>query len=87
MRPREAICGAVKDGSPLVVGTHALFQESVEFHDLALAVIDEQHRFGVDQRLALGAARAERTDVLVMTATPIPRTLLLTQWARWMSAA
>ena len=64
---------------PLVVGTHALFQESVEFRDLALAVIDEQHRFGVDQRLLLGG-KGELTDVLVMTATPIPRTLLLTQW-------
>ena len=64
---------------PLVVGTHALFQDSVEYHDLALAVIDEQHRFGVDQRLLLGG-KGELTDVLVMTATPIPRTLLLTQW-------
>ena len=63
----------------MVVGTHALFQESVEYHDLALAVIDEQHRFGVDQRLLLGG-KGELTDVLVMTATPIPRTLLLTQW-------
>ena len=63
----------------MVVGTHALFQETVEYHDLALAVIDEQHRFGVDQRLLLGG-KGELTDVLVMTATPIPRTLLLTQW-------
>jgi len=68
------------DGSiPLVVGTHALFQEAVAYHDLALAVIDEQHRFGVDQRVSMGG-KGERTDVLVMTATPIPRTLLLTQW-------
>ncbi len=68
------------DGSiPLVVGTHALFQEAVAYHDLALAVIDEQHRFGVDQRVQLGD-KGERTDVLVMTATPIPRTMLLTQW-------
>ncbi len=68
------------DGSiPLVVGTHALFQEAVSYHDLALAVIDEQHRFGVHQRVMLGD-KGERTDVLVMTATPIPRTLLLTQW-------
>jgi ATP-dependent DNA helicase RecG len=75
----QLLCG-LKDGSvPLVVGTHALFQESVEYHDLALAVIDEQHRFGVDQRLLLGG-KGELTDVLVMTATPIPRTLLLTQW-------
>ena len=64
---------------PLVVGTHALFQEGVEFRDLGLAVIDEQHRFGVEQRLLLGGKGA-RTDLLVMTATPIPRTLLLTQW-------
>ncbi len=63
----------------LVVGTHALFQEHVVYRDLALAVIDEQHRFGVTQRLMLGEKGA-RTDLLVMTATPIPRTLLLTQW-------
>ncbi len=63
----------------IVVGTHALFQKHVEYHDLALAVIDEQHRFGVDQRLLLGS-KGDATDVLVMTATPIPRTLLLTQW-------
>ncbi|MBN9560054.1 MAG: ATP-dependent DNA helicase RecG [Alphaproteobacteria bacterium] len=68
------------DGSiPLVVGTHALFQEAVAYHDLALAVIDEQHRFGVHQRVMLGD-KGERTDVLVMTATPIPRTILLTEW-------
>jgi ATP-dependent DNA helicase RecG len=64
---------------PIVVGTHALFQDSVSYRDLALAVIDEQHRFGVDQRLLMGAKGAT-TDVLVMTATPIPRTLLLTEW-------
>jgi len=63
----------------LAVGTHALFQSHVAFRDLALAVIDEQHRFGVEQRLMLGD-KGERTDILVMTATPIPRTLLLTQW-------
>ncbi len=63
----------------LIVGTHALFQEAVAYRDLGLAVIDEQHRFGVEQRLMMGAKGA-RTDVLVMTATPIPRTLLVTQW-------
>jgi ATP-dependent DNA helicase RecG len=79
-RARAQLLRELKDGSvPLVVGTHALFQESVDYHDLALAVIDEQHRFGVDQRLLLGD-KGELTDVLVMTATPIPRTLLLTQW-------
>jgi ATP-dependent DNA helicase RecG len=61
----------------LLVGTHALFQEEVGFRDLALAVVDEQHRFGVHQRLAL-ARKGEAVDVLVMTATPIPRTLVLT---------
>jgi ATP-dependent DNA helicase RecG len=79
-RARAQLLRGLKDGSvPLVVGTHALFQESVDYHDLALAVIDEQHRFGVDQRLLLGG-KGEQTDVLVMTATPIPRTLLVTQW-------
>ena len=68
----------------VVVGTHALFQDAVHYKDLGLAIIDEQHRFGVEQRMMLGAKGAkgggERTDILVMTATPIPRTLLLTQW-------
>ena len=61
----------------IVIGTHALFQESVAFADLGLAVVDEQHRFGVHQRLALGEKGAA-VDILVMTATPIPRTLVLT---------
>lgn len=61
----------------LLIGTHALFQDDVAFHDLALAVVDEQHRFGVHQRLAL-TLKGEAVDVLVLTATPIPRTLVLT---------
>ncbi len=61
----------------ILVGTHAVFQDEVTFRDLALAVVDEQHRFGVHQRLAL-AKKGEAVDVLVMTATPIPRTLVLT---------
>ncbi|MDE2005909.1 MAG: ATP-dependent DNA helicase RecG [Rhodospirillales bacterium] len=77
---RKRVLQGLADGSvPIVVGTHALFQRAVAFHDLGLAVIDEQHRFGVAQRLLLGEKGPE-TDVLVMTATPIPRTLLLTQW-------
>ena len=60
----------------LLVGTHALFQGPVEFADLTLAVIDEQHRFGVHQRLAL-TSKGRATDLLVMTATPIPRTLMM----------
>ncbi|TQF81477.1 ATP-dependent DNA helicase RecG [Elioraea sp. Yellowstone] len=79
-RAREAALAALADGSAAIaIGTHALFQEAVAFRDLALAVIDEQHRFGVHQRLLLGAKGGE-VDVLVMTATPIPRTLLLTAW-------
>jgi ATP-dependent DNA helicase RecG len=61
----------------ILVGTHALFQEAVVFRDLALAIVDEQHRFGVHQRLAL-AQKGMAVDVLVLTATPIPRTLVLT---------
>ncbi|NND49247.1 MAG: ATP-dependent DNA helicase RecG [Rhizobiales bacterium] len=64
-----------------LIGTHALFQDDVVFHDLALAVIDEQQRFGVHQRLALQAkSGANAADLLVMTATPIPRTLVLTHY-------
>jgi ATP-dependent DNA helicase RecG len=79
-KAREAaLAGLASGATKLAVGTHALFQEGVEFADLALAVIDEQHRFGVHQRLML-AAKGRAVDVLVMTATPIPRTLLLTAW-------
>ena len=60
----------------IAVGTHALFQQDVAFHDLRLAVVDEQHRFGVRQRMELGA-KGQAADLLVMTATPIPRTLAL----------
>lgn len=76
-KARQAILDALADGEiDIVVGTHALFQADIAFADLALAVIDEQHRFGVHQRMLLtGKGRA--VDVLVMTATPIPRTLML----------
>lgn len=63
----------------LVVGTHALFQESVAFHRLGLVVIDEQHRFGVEQRAAL-IGKGDAADVLLLSATPIPRTLALTRY-------
>jgi ATP-dependent DNA helicase RecG len=77
-REREARRAAVAAGrTPCVVGTHALVQEGVEFRRLGLAVIDEQHRFGVEQRARL-RAKGEHPDLLVMTATPIPRTLALT---------
>jgi ATP-dependent DNA helicase RecG len=79
-REREAVLAGLADGSvDLLIGTHALFQAGVDFRDLALVVVDEQHRFGVHQRLAL-AAKGGATDVLVMTATPIPRTLVLTYY-------
>ncbi len=75
---RKAVLEGLADGSiAIAVGTHALFQKDVAFKDLMLAVIDEQHRFGVHQRLNL-AAKGRGVDTLVMTATPIPRTLLLT---------
>jgi ATP-dependent DNA helicase RecG len=79
-KARAAILAEIEAGAaPIVVGTHALFQEDVAFRDLALAVIDEQHRFGVEQRMALGA-KGKGVDILVMTATPIPRTLMLTAY-------
>jgi len=79
-KARQAILQRIADGTAgIVVGTHALFQEDVVFKDLALAVIDEQHRFGVHQRLTLSGKGAS-VDVLVMTATPIPRTLMLTAY-------
>ena len=79
---RKEILAALAEGRiDILIGTHALFQEPVEFRDLALVVIDEQHRFGVHQRLALQAKGAGRgAELLVMTATPIPRTLLLTSY-------
>ncbi len=76
---KRVLAGLADGGAKLVVGTHALFQTAVSFRDLGLAVIDEQHRFGVAQRLLLGG-KGVATDVLVMTATPIPRSLLLTRW-------
>ncbi len=81
---RRAALGSIADGSArLIVGTHALIQDAVRFHRLGLAVIDEQHRFGVRQRLALSelpvdGSDAEAPDTLVMSATPIPRSLALT---------
>jgi ATP-dependent DNA helicase RecG len=74
---KEALARLANGDIDLLVGTHALFQEDVMFRDLALAIVDEQHRFGVHQRLAL-ARKGEAVDLLVLTATPIPRTLVLT---------
>ena len=77
-RDRNAVLEGLKTGEiDIVIGTHALFQEKVEYHDLVLVIIDEQHRFGVHQRLML-TAKGSAPDMLVMTATPIPRTLVLT---------
>ena len=80
-RARDSVLMGLADGSiDILVGTHAIFQEKVAYKKLGLAVIDEQHRFGVSQRLLL-ASKAERPPhLLVMTATPIPRTLTLTQY-------
>jgi ATP-dependent DNA helicase RecG len=76
---RAKLAGIVSGEPTIVVGTHALFQSGVEFHNLGLTVVDEQHRFGVHQRLAL-SDKGKHTDLLVMTATPIPRTLVLTHF-------
>ena len=81
-KPREHLLHALRNGEiDILIGTHALFQDDVVFRDLAFAVIDEQHRFGVHQRLALQMKGGEGgANMLVMTATPIPRTLLMTHY-------
>ncbi|MBO9464536.1 ATP-dependent DNA helicase RecG [Tropicibacter sp. R15_0] len=77
---RAAKLTALEQGNiQILVGTHAVFQKDVVFQDLRLAIVDEQHRFGVRQRLELGK-KGQRADVLVMTATPIPRSLALAQY-------
>jgi len=79
-KARQALLDRLAAGEiDILVGTHAVFQEEVQFKDLAVAVIDEQHKFGVHQRLQL-AAKGRGVDTLVMTATPIPRTLTLTAY-------
>jgi len=79
-KPRKAILSGMKEGYiDVIVGTHALFQETVEFQNLGLVIIDEQHRFGVHDRLRL-TRKGAAPDLLVMTATPIPRTLALTAY-------
>ncbi len=80
-RSRDSVLMGLADGSiDILVGTHAIFQEKVAYKRLGLAVIDEQHRFGVTQRLLLSAKAERPPHLLVMTATPIPRTLTLTQY-------
>jgi ATP-dependent DNA helicase RecG len=80
-KAREVVLADLQAGRiDILIGTHALFQESVEFSDLGLVVIDEQHRFGVHQRMALQGKANSAPDLLVMTATPIPRTLSLTAY-------
>ena len=76
---RDVLAGLADGSMPIVVGTHALLSDNVTFADLGLAVVDEQHRFGVRQRLILGD-KGIGVDVLVMTATPIPRTLAMTAY-------
>jgi ATP-dependent DNA helicase RecG len=84
-KARSAVLKGIREGhAAIVVGTHALFQESVEFSSLALVIVDEQHRFGVHQRLSLrekGASMGRQPHQLIMTATPIPRTLAMTAYA------
>jgi len=83
-KAREKALANIAEGTPLAIGTHALMQESVQFQNLGLVVVDEQHRFGVDQRMALldkSKADSGRAHQLIMTATPIPRTLAMTAYA------
>ncbi len=70
---------SINPNPQMIIGTHALFQEQVRYHDLRIAVIDEQHRFGVHQRLIF-SEKSQNLDMLVMSATPIPRTLMLSYW-------
>jgi ATP-dependent DNA helicase RecG len=80
-KARESVLMGLADGSiDILVGTHAIFQEKVAYRNLGLAVIDEQHRFGVSQRLLLSSKAEHPPHLLVMTATPIPRTLTLTHY-------
>ena len=80
-KARDSVLMGLADGSvDILVGTHAIFQEKVGYRKLGLAVIDEQHRFGVSQRLLLASKAEHPPHLLVMTATPIPRTLTLTQY-------
>ena len=79
-KARAEILSRLAEGSiNILIGTHALFQEDVSYHELGFVVVDEQHRFGVHQRLKL-SEKGNKADVLVMTATPIPRTLVLTSY-------
>lgn len=83
-KARVSALAQIAAGTPMVVGTHALFQDEVQFKNLALAIIDEQHRFGVQQRLALrkkGVDGVYSPHQLIMTATPIPRTLAMSAYA------
>ena len=83
-KARTSALEQIAGGAPMVVGTHALFQDEVKFHNLALVIIDEQHRFGVQQRLALrqkGIGGRLCPHQLIMTATPIPRTLAMSAYA------
>ena len=84
-KARSAVLAGIREGhAAIVIGTHALFQEAVAFHSLALVIVDEQHRFGVHQRLSLrekGGRDGHQPHQLIMTATPIPRTLAMTAYA------
>ena len=82
--PRKEVLAKISSGTAVVIGTHALFQDDIEFLNLGLVIIDEQHRFGVHQRLALknkGQENSLQPHMLIMTATPIPRTLAQTAYA------
>ena len=80
-RDRATVLAGLADGTiDILIGTHAIFQEAVDYHDLGLVVVDEQHKFGVNQRLMLTDKAVVPPHLLAMTATPIPRTLALTAY-------
>ncbi|QCE33716.1 ATP-dependent DNA helicase RecG [Acetobacteraceae bacterium] len=79
---RKEVIAAIKNGKArFIIGTHALFQKEIIFHELGLAIIDEQHRFGVEQRISLGK-KSDGVNLLLMSATPIPRSIQLTRWGQ-----
>lgn len=83
-KKRSAALDRISNGAEVIIGTHALMQKGVEFSRLGLVIVDEQHRFGVDQRMSLlekGGSGNEQAHQLIMTATPIPRTLAMTAYA------
>ena len=80
LEKKKIINSLKKNNTNIIFGTHALFQKKTEFNNLGLIIIDEQHKFGVKQRMELSKKGGDNCDILVMSATPIPRTLIMTMY-------